>query len=466
MPQNLFGKIEQMFDQVVDAQSAAGRELLAQLLALHHADIAEFLSNLSSERFEKLFSRFDLDTQLDVFQHLTPSYKAQALVLVDDKQKLAFLEHMDMDELSDLVDFVSDEELKHYFSLLGRSHREKIISLLQLKPSSVGTVMDINVVSLHENFTVARSIQILQRLRPEQELHKTIYITDLHQQLVGAIGLEDLVLQAPGAVLASFMKPNEFVANIEDDQEVVSQKMRHYQLTSAPVVGKDNHFLGAITAETLVDIVEEEAGEDILRISAASSIRHTYFETPFGRMLMQRGSILFVLMLIESFSSVIISNYEHILTSLGLGLFIAMLISTGGNTSTQASAFVVQGLASGEITNQNMRRFLRREFMMAFCLALILGVTAFLRVHYLGHLAILTSFAVGVSIGMVVLPFILKKVGLDPAFAAAPFLATGMDLLGLFLYCSISSVIVHCAFFSNIPFVETIRSLGQCVGVL
>lgn len=474
--QSLLEKIESNFEAVLDRQSSEGQKLLNELLALHHADIALFLSNLDHERFALLFKRFDVVQQLEIFQHLSPSLKAQALARVDDEQKIVFLEHMSMDEMSDLEDFVSDDELKKYFALLRTSHREKVISLLQLAPNTVGTVMDINVVSLHENLTVARSIQILQRLRPEQELHKTIYITDTNNKLVGNIGLEDLVLKSPTAILASFMKPNELVVSIEEDQEVVSQKMRHYQMTSVPVVGTNDYFLGAVTESTLVEILEEEASEDILRISAAGHIKHTYFETPFARMLMGRGAILLVLMIVESFAAFIINSYEQLLTGLGLGLFITMLTSTGGNTSTQASAFVVQGLASGDLTSSNVRRFLTREFLMALCLAVVLGAGAFLRVFYIGHQSPVVSLAVAVSVALVVLvavslgsvlPFILKKIGLDPAFAAAPFLATGMDLLGLLMYCTISYYVINCAFLVKVgaTFAGALTTIGHCVGL-
>jgi len=443
---------KELKDQVTDIinQTAQGKKLFNKLTSLHHADIAQFLANQSKEQFKDLFLLFNKSLQEKIVEYLPDSFTATALSIVNDKQRLAFLENMSMDELSDLADFTTDEELKHYFSLLRKKYREKVVKLLKLKSSAVGTVMDINAVSLHENFTVEKSIQILQRLRPEQELHKTIYITDKHNKLVGQIGLEDLVLQKPKTNIAEFMKKNDYIARADEDQETVAQKMRHYQITSAPVVGHGNYFLGAVTATTLVDILEEEASEDILRISAMAKLKHPYFETPFFRILFERGIILIVLMVVESATSIIIKSYEALLIG-ALTLFIPMLISTGGNTSTQTSAVVIQGLASGEINTSNIRRFLRREFIMSFCLALVLGLTAFLRVFYLGQKTVIISLAVGSSIGAVVmlsvllgsaLPFILRKIGLDPAYAAAPFLATGMDILGLFMYCYIAKLIL------------------------
>jgi len=434
-------------------QTAQGKNLLKSISEIHPADIAQFIANRSKEQFEALFLLFDKEMQEEIIEHLPESLTASILRIVDNDQRTAFLENMSMDDISDLADFTTDEELKHYFSLLRKKTREKVIKLLKLKQNSVGTVMDINTVSLHEDFTVEKSIQILQRLGPDQEIKKTIYITDKHNKLTGQIGLEDLVLHKPHVKIKEFMKANEHVAQVNEDQEEVSQKMRHYQITSAPVVGRGNYFLGAVTAETLVDILEEEASEDILRISAMANLKHTYFETPFFRLLFERGAILIVLMVAESFTSIIINHYETLLVG-ALYLFIPMLISTGGNTSTQTSAIVVQGLASGEIDPSNTKRFLKREILMSACLALLLGIGAFLRVFYIGQKSIIISGAVGTSIAAVVMlsvllgsavPFVLRKIGLDPAYSAAPFLATGMDICGLFMYCYISKMILSLA---------------------
>lgn len=449
-PQEIFAAIEEHFDEVIDQSTIMGKRVLEKLKTLHHADIAQFLSSLGKTRFSQLFTLFDREQRLSIFEHLPNSFKAQALSQANDQQRLQYLEHMAMDDIFDLVDFTTEDELKKYFGLLRRKDREKVISLLKLDPESAGAVMDINVVSLNEHLTVARSIQILQRLRPQQELHRIIYITDSSNKLVGYIDLQDLVLKNPQSPISSFMKKNEIIVKINEPQQVVARKMRHYQVTGAPVVGKNDYFLGAITAETLVDILEEEASEDLLRISALPRLKHSYFETPFFKLLLGRGGFLFVLMFIESFSSIILNQYEKLLAG-SLMLFIPMLTSTGGNTSTQTSALVVQGFASGELNETNVKKFLRRELLMALFLAVALGTAAFIRVFFLGHQTGLHSIAIAASIGVVVMtsvslgsgvPFILKRIGIDPALAAAPFLATGMDILGILLYCVVSSAIL------------------------
>jgi magnesium transporter len=172
------------------------------------------------------------------------------------------------------------------------------------------------------------------------------------------------------------MQDNEFIILADEDQEQIAKKMVHYNLTIAPVVGKDHYFLGIIPSSTVIDVLEEEASEDVYRMSAMEPVKGTYFEMPFFKLLYQRSYILIILLLAQSLSSSIMMHYQDLLTGF-LMLFTTMLISTGGNASSQTSAIIIQGMASGEI-NKNMRRFFKRELLLAFSMAFILGITAFL----------------------------------------------------------------------------------------
>jgi len=217
-----------------------------------------------------------------------------------------------------------------------------------------------------------------------------------------------------------------------------------------PVVDKGGLFLGAISSDTLVDIIEEETSEDVYHMSAMPAIKYPYFETSFYKILVERSFILFVLLIMQSLSTMIIKHYQVTLQGF-LIYFITMLVSTGGNSSSQTSAVVIQGMASGQITSDNVSRFLRREIVMAVMMAIILGVVAFFRAYLTEGSFFLGSLAVSLSLSLIVLvsvilgscmPLVLQKVRLDPAFAAGPFLATLMDILGLLIYCYISKLLL------------------------
>jgi magnesium transporter len=245
------------------------------------------------------------------------------------------------------------------------------------------------------------------------------------------------------------LRENEYVAQADEDQESMAKKMVHYGLSMVPVVGNESYFLGVISNQTLVDVLVEEATEDIQKMVALSPMKESYFQTPFLRLFYQRSYILAILLLAESFSRTILDAYEETI-GIFLMTFVPMLISVGGNTSSQTSAMVIQGMATGDLHESNVWRFLKRELFMATLLALFLGCVAFLRVSFT-HALLIERIVVSVSLSLIVLvsvslggciPLILKKLRLDPAFSAAPFLATIMDILGIFVYCYVSKLIL------------------------
>ncbi|MEX0940236.1 MAG: magnesium transporter [Candidatus Babeliales bacterium] len=445
----LIRQLQQNIQDVIKQETPTGKQLWQQLLEMHPADIEIFFSFINRDEIQQLFEKFPNDLQLAVFGELSDSMKVFVLSFLDDRDKAAILSKTPIDELTDLFDPLSDQELKKYLILLSTQDRQKVLSLLKFDPESAGGIMDTDVLTLMQNFTVEKSIQILQRLQPRRDLHQQIYVTNQDNILVGQIRLEDLVLKSPQTRLSSFLRKNELIVTVDEDREQVAKKMIHYNLMTVPVVGEQNYFLGVISSDTLVDIIEQEASEDVYRISAMTPIKYPYFETSFFRILYERSYILIILLLAQSLSSMIIKRYEVTLAGF-LMYFITMLISTGGNSSSQTSAVVIQGVASGQITPGNIFKFLRREFFMAILMAIILGVFSFIRV-YLTYGDLLGSFAVSLSLAIIVLvsvllgsgiPLLLKKINIDPAYAAGPFLATIMDILGLLIYCYISKLIL------------------------
>lgn len=447
VPEKLLKEIRSNFKAVIARRSNLGKSLWKELLALHPADIAQFLSQLKEDDFKRLLTNLPKANMCAVFSELSENMQGVALNLLNDVGRIDALSCLTTDEMTDLFENVSDTDLKKYLNLLHKKDREKVLSLLKFKPESAGGIMDAEVLALGEDFTVKQSIGLIQRLGVKKELHHQTFVIDENKRLVGHILLEDLVLQKPQTRLKSFMRENELVVLAEEDQETIAQKMVHYNLMTVPVVGKDAYFLGIIPSSTLVDIIEEEASEDVYRMSAMEPVKGTYFEVSFWRLLYQRSYILIILLLAQSLSSTIIKQNEELLAGF-LVVFITMLVSTGGNASSQTSAVIIQGMASGEINKNNFGRFFRREFAMAFAMAVVLGATAFARV-YLTSQDLMGSFAVSSSLACIVvvsmccgsmIPVLLKRLNIDPAYSAGPFLATLMDILGLLIYCNVSKM--------------------------
>ena len=445
---NLLDKIRDNLEVVIQKDSPLGESLWKELIGLHPVDIVDFLESVDKKSAMQLFANLPKHVRNGVFEEFSIPEQSDALAVLDDSDKLEVMRSLGTDELTDLFDYFSDDDLKKHLHLLHRKEREKVISLMKFHPESAGGIMDIDVLSLIQDFTVEKTVRLLQRLKPRQEVHRELYVTDDKHKLVGHVHLEDLLMHSPKTRISTFMSKNELVAQADEDREEIAQKMVHYGLMTVPVVGKDNYFLGVIPSETLVEVLVKEADEDAQKMAALAPMEHTYFETPFWKILYKRGNILVILMLAESVSSVILHSYEKSLGS--LVIFITMLMSTGGNTSHQTSTLVVRGMASGEIHKGNAMKFLKREFLTAFGLAAILGVTAFARAWFTTKNA-LQSFSVGLTIGVTVMvavvlgsfiPLGLKKLNMDPAFSAGPFLATLMDIVSIAIFCVIVYMIL------------------------
>ena len=440
---DLLLEIQNNSDDVIAQKGPTGASLWHELLRTHPVDIAWLFKGLSKQQVKALYKALPKHIQLDLFHELPDRLMVYVLSFLDDHEQVEAFQSLSTDELTELFDIFSDEELKRYLESLNKRVREKVIKMLKFEPESAAGIMHTDVLTLMEDFTVEKSIQLMQRLRPSKDVHQLIFVVNKEHRLVGFIYLEDLIFNKPHIRISSFMHQNELIARAHEDRETIAKEMVHYGVTTVPVIGDYDIFLGVIASDTLADVLLEEASEDVQRMAAVSPLKRPYFETPFFQSVYERSYILVILLLAGSVSTTIMRMYEATLTEMLL-FFVPMLTSVGGNTSNQTSAVAVCGMASGEFDQSTMRRFLKREFMMATCLSVILGITSFARV-YLTSGVIWESVVVSLTLAVIVLvsvtlgsamPFILSRFKIDPAFSAGPFLATIMDIVGILIYCT------------------------------
>jgi len=441
---NTTEQILQNIDEVIACSSDQGKNLWQSFLEMHPADSAQILTYLSDAKLAALFLKLPQPKQLEIFEEL-PDHDKETLVLqLDDTHRAFILRQTSIDDLTDIFDEMSDKDLKKCLDILHKKDRQKVLSLLKFPTDSAGGIMTLDFMTLAQDTTVGKAVGLLQRVKPNIDLHRQIYVTDQHNKLVGYINLEDLVLKSAQTKLGSILKQVPYMALPEEDQEQIAQKMVHYGMMTVPVVSKEMFLLGVIPEDTLIDVIQQEAIEDVQRMSAAP-LATSYFEVSFWSLLYQRSFILGVLLIFESVTSIIMSKYEMVLTST-LVMFFAMLVSTGGNTSSSTAGIAIQGMSSGDINDANRMKFIRREFVIGFLLALILGIVAFARVYAVHgdrHISFVVSLSLAIIVLMSVLlgaclPVALKRVGVDPAFSAGPVLATVMDILGIFIYCYVA----------------------------
>ena len=225
------------------------------------------------------------------------------------------------------IEELDDAQVEHFLKLLQKKQRSRIVNLLGFDPKSAGGIMNSDVFTLHSDLTVKNSISILQRISPQLEVRYRVYVTDKDNLLVGHITLDQLVINKPEMLVSSFMGTNELIINAYEDQEEVVKKMNHYGVLSVPVVDSYGHFLGIISGDDVVSVMEEEASEDVYRMSGVGHVERSYFETPTSMMFFERSKWLVGLLLLQSVSSVIMRHYETMLAqNVILTLFLTNLI--------------------------------------------------------------------------------------------------------------------------------------------
>src|SRR3990167_886047 len=264
-------------DDVIAQTSAQGKSLWQSFTDMHPADSAKILTYLSDDQLIQLFLTLSQTKQLELFEELPDHDKEKILEHLDDLQTAFILRQTPIDDLTDLFDQLSDKELKKYLDILHKKDRQKVLSLMKFPADSAGGIMTLDFVTLFQDLTVEKAVSILQRVKPNIDLHRQIYVIDQQNKLVGYINLEDLVLKSPNTRLEAFLKHVPYAAQVQEDQEEVAQKMVHYHLMTVPVINDQDFLLGVIPEDTLIDVIQQEATEDVQRISAAP-VTTSYFE--------------------------------------------------------------------------------------------------------------------------------------------------------------------------------------------
>lgn len=444
-------QIENNIESIIKEDSILGKDLWQILLKQHPADIALILNNVDNETQIALFKKLPKTLSVKVFEKINEPTQAFILSGLDYDEIAYILTEIPVSSLTDLFEHISDEELEKYLKLLQIKQRNKLISLRSFAPESAGARMQTDVLTLQENFTIRRSIEVLQRLTPKQSVDNVIYVTDKNNIVVGSLTIDKLVMNKPDSLLNQIMNKIEFLVDVDEDQEEVANLMKHYNLISAPVIDKEKHFLGIITAEDVFEIMTEEESEDVYRMSGQAPMEHSYFSTPTHQLIWQRIPWLLGLLLLQSFSSLILSHYDDMLSQYTIiTFFLTMLIGTGGNAGNQSATLVIRGLTTKEITRQNGIKMLIREMGISVIMSLIIVLVGFTRVYYTTH-DLISTIAISFSLFLIIItsitlgtliPLILERFNIDPAHSAAPFLTTLMDILGVMIYCFVCSRIL------------------------
>jgi magnesium transporter len=416
---------------------------------LHAVDLAELVDGLADEQAVLLMAALPINAAaaaLDVMDHVR---RAQLFEKMDRGLAARIADSMSADERADLFQALSEEIRTELLGRMPKDASLDVRELLRYPESSAGGLMTTDYVAIEPHLSVERAIEEVRRTAAEKETIYEAYAVDPNGTLLGAVSLRDLVLARAGQPITAIMNADVISVPPEMDQEDVARLFEHYDMLALPVVDATRKMLGIVTVDDVVTVLKQEQGEDIQKLGAVQPTAESYFNTEFWTFVRKRAGWLIAIFLGEILTASVLEHYEAARrTFAAIEVFVPLIISSGGNTGSQASSLVIRGLALQEFVVGDALKILWRELRMGLVLGGILGTIGLLRAAFVGHsgghgmaAAVGLSLVACVTFGSVVgagLPLLIRRLGLDPAVSSGPFIASLVDVLGIIIYMQIA----------------------------
>ncbi|MCJ7967415.1 magnesium transporter [Lachnospiraceae bacterium NSJ-171] len=427
---------------------------------MNEADIAEVLEELQEElptqEFIRVFRLLPKDIAADVFAHLPVEIEQYIINSLTDKETTNIIENMFADDAADLMEEMPASVVRRILALASDETRNDINHLLKYPEDSAGSIMTVEFADLKENITVKQALERIRKIGIDKETINTCYVLDLQRHLVGSVTLRTLLLGNPDAIVSDIMDENVITVSTLDDQETVARQFQKYDFMAMPVVDSENRLVGIITVDDILEIIEEEATEDMEKMAAILPSDKSYFRTGIFETFKSRIPWLLILMISATITGTIIDSFEAKLAGItGLVAFIPMLMDTGGNSGGQASVTIIRAISLNEVEFKDIFKVIWKEIRVAVLCGLTLAVVNFIRVlimNALGtgitHEAIMVNVTVCITLCITVmcaklvgciLPILANQLGFDPAVMASPFITTIVDAISLVLFLKIAT---------------------------
>jgi magnesium transporter len=414
--------------------------------------------SLTHAQREQVFTMLGRIDQEELFINLSADYQAELFELIAHAERRSWVRLLAPDDIADLIQNLDEDTQAEALRSLDYATLVEVKVLMAYAEDEAGGLMNSRFARLRPEMTVEEAIRYL---RAQSKSHiETIYyayVLDRTQVLLGVISLRELFLAKAQSTVEENMNTDLVTILQDEDQESISKTFSNHNFLAIPVVDEQNVMKGIITVDDVVEVIEEEATEDIHKIGGMEALGEPYLDISLPSMIKKRAGWLMALFIGEMFTATAMSHYEHdIAKAVVLALFIPLVISSGGNSGSQATTLIIRAMALGEVRLKDWFRVLRRELISGISLGLILGAIGLMRIllwpgreTLYGEHYVLVAVTVALSlVGIVLwgtlagsmLPFFLRRVGLDPATSSAPFVATLVDVTGLVIYFTVASL--------------------------
>ncbi len=450
----------------MDMEEIRGLEIIRELLEtrqytnlrqkvaeMNTADVAAILEEMEEEELLKVFRILPKSMAADVFSYLEVDHQQMIITSLSDKEAANIIDNLMADDATDLLEEMPANVVKKLLANASADTRRDINHLLRYPEDSAGSIMTVEYVDLKENMTVQDAIDRIRQVGVDSETINICYVLDAKRTLVGTVALRYLLITPPDAVIGEMMHENVVFINTMMDQEEVARQFQKYDFTAMPVVDNEKRLVGIITVDDIVDILQEEATEDIEKMAAIVPTDKPYMKTTVFETWKKRIPWLLLLMISATFTGSIITSFEDALSAcVVLTAYIPMLMDTGGNAGGQASVTIIRGLSLNEIEFKDAFKVVWKEARVAVLCGLTLAAANFVKLLLFDRVTIAVAAVVCLTLVAAVfiakiigclLPMLAKKIGFDPAVMASPFITTIVDALSLLIYFSIATAIMH-----------------------
>ena len=416
---------------------------------MNEVDIASLLSTLSDKELALAFRLIPKDKAAEVFSNMDTSMQTYLVTMFTEKELKELLDDLYMDDTVDMLEELPANLVKRILATVSASDRSMINQLLNYPEDSAGSIMTTEYVDLREEMTVGQAMAHIKKTGIHKETIYTCYITE-RRKLVGIVSAKDLMTTDDDVPIKDLMETEIISVYTHADQEQVAQLFTKYDLLALPVIDQDGRMVGIVTFDDAMDVMVDEATEDITKMAAINPSEKTYFETSVLQHAKSRIPWLLILMFTSIITGTIITRYENAFAAIPLLVsFIPMLMDTGGNCGSQSATLIIRGIALDEIRFTDLFKVMFKEFRISLIvgafLAVANGVRIFIQYHNPGLAVVIACSLMGTVIMAklvgCILPLLAKKVNLDPAIMASPLITTLVDTFSILIYFNIATVL-------------------------
>ncbi len=434
-------------------------DLKKSLQDWHPNDLAELISQLPEQDQAIVFRILPRELSSDTFEYLELETQMNLLKALGHEEVAHVLNEMSADDRTALLEELPGPALKQLLQLLSPEERKVAQSLLGYPKDSVGRLMTPDYVAVKSGCTIQQVLDYIRAHGKNSESLNVVYVIDEQGKLIDDIRIRQILLAPLDQTMASIMDGNYTCLFVTDNKEKATELFKKYDRMALPVVNSERFLIGIVTVDDVIDIVEEAYTEDLQKFGGVEASDYPYISTPLISMIRHRAGWLVILFLGEMLTATAMAFFEgEIAKAVVLAVFIPLIISSGGNSGSQAATLIIRSMVIGELRLSDWFRVLRRELSSGLLLGVILGMIGFFRIFVWSQFSsiygphwMLVAFTVSFSLVGVVtwgtvtgsmLPFILKRLNFDPASSSAPFVATLVDVMGLVIYFSVAILIL------------------------